>query len=286
MEVKLLTADRFVDMEAGCSYRYVHSDTEYFRPHYHDYYELFLMLEGTALHKVNGSKIKLPKGSLVLIRPKDSHDYLSIGGNPFSFLNITFTADLARQIFDYLGDGFPSGWLQESPLPPEVHLSDYEFARLGRRMDNIRSLDPLDRDKKKTMLRILLFDIFARHFQSAAPVREQMPLWLEEMCTTIRKDGNFAQGSVYFFSLTDRSREHVSRCMKRYTGMTVSEFINTLRLNYIANMLRDSNHGISQIIFDSGFNNISWASNQFRRKYGMTMTQYRTGARENDIEST
>lgn len=283
MEAKLLTAERFVDMEAGCSYRYVHSDTEYFRPHYHDYFELFLMLEGTALHKVNGSKIKLPKGSLVLIRPNDSHDYLCIDGKPFSFLNITFTADTARQIFDYLGCGFPSVLLLDSPLPPEIHLSEYEFARLGRRMDGIRALDPGDREKKKTMLRILLFDIFIRHFSTAVPQREQMPLWLEEMCTAIRRDGNFTQGSSYFFTLTDRSREHVSRCMKRYTGMTVSEFINTLRLNYIANMLRDSNHSIAQIIFDSGFNNISWASDQFRKKYGMTMTQYRCGARENDV---
>ena len=46
MEPKLLTATRFVDTEMGCSYRYVYSDTEYFRPHYHDYFELFVMLEG------------------------------------------------------------------------------------------------------------------------------------------------------------------------------------------------------------------------------------------------
>jgi AraC-like DNA-binding protein len=40
-------------------------------------------------------------------------------------------------------------------------------------------------------------------------------------------------------------------------------------------MLRDSNHGITKIIFESGFNNISWAFEQFKKKYGMTMSQYR-----------
>jgi len=80
---------------------------------------------------------------------------------------------------------------------------------------------------------------------------------------------------AYFLSLTDRSREHVSRCMKKYMGMTPSEYINSLRLNYIANMLRDSNCDITEIIFESGFNNISWASEQFKKKYGMTMRQYR-----------
>ena len=59
--------------------------------------------------------------------------------------------------------------------------------------------------------------------------------------------------------------------------MTVTEYINSLRLNYIANMLRNSNYSISDIIFDSGFNNISWASEQFKAKYGMTMREYRAG---------
>ena len=50
MEPKLLTAERFVDRETGCSYRYVHSSTEYFRPHFHDYYEIFILMEGEAKH--------------------------------------------------------------------------------------------------------------------------------------------------------------------------------------------------------------------------------------------
>ena len=67
MESKLLTEERFVDKNTGFTYRYVFSETEYFRPHTHEYYELFLMLEGEALHMVNGAEIPLHKGALVLI---------------------------------------------------------------------------------------------------------------------------------------------------------------------------------------------------------------------------
>ena len=77
------------------------------------------------------------------------------------------------------------------------------------------------------------------------------------------------------FALTDRSREHVSRCMKKYIGMTVSEYINHLRLNYIANTLLNSNHTITDIVYASGFNNLSWANTQFRTKYHMSMSEYR-----------
>lgn len=275
MEPKLLTAARFVDPETGCNYRYVYSETEHFRPHWHEYYEVFLMLEGTALHKVNGAAIQLPKGSLVLIRPRDCHDYLVDPDQRCSFVNITYSRETVEDVLDYLGEGFAVEPLLAAQLPPQVQLSEYEFGRFGRRMDAIRALDPGDTGKRKTLLRILLFDILTRHFSGGAALREKIPLWLEEMCDTVKRDGGFTQGSGYFFSLTDRSREHVSRCMKKYMGMTVSEYINALRLNYIANMLRDSNHGITEIIFESGFNNISWAAEQFRKKYGMTMGAYR-----------
>ena len=62
-------------------------------------------------------------------------------------------------------------------------------------------------------------------------------------------------------------------------GMTVSEYINGLRLNFIANMLKNSNHSVSDIIFESGFNNISWAAEQFKAKYGVTMREYRKGSK-------
>lgn len=277
MEAKLLTAERFVDKEAGCSYRYVYSDTEYFRPHYHDYFEIFLVLEGEALHKVNGVTSKLAKGDLVLIRPKDCHDYLSINGKAFSFLNITFTPQTVQMLFSYLGEGFPSQLLLNAQYPPEVHLSEYEFTRLERRMRTIRALDPTDVHRKKTELRMLLFDIFTRQFSNMETAEESIPLWLEEMCAEVKRNGGFTKDMEYFLSLTDRSREHVSRCMKKYMNMTASEYINSLRLNYIANMLKDSNHGISEIIYESGFNNISWASEQFKKKYGVSMSQYRKG---------
>ena len=63
---------------------------------------------------------------------------------------------------------------------------------------------------------------------------------------------------------------------------TPQEYINTLRINYIANMLINSKKNIADIIFDSGFNNISWASELFKNKYNMTMSQYRKGINKNN----
>ena len=91
----------------------------------------------------------------------------------------------------------------------------------------------------------------------------------------MKHNSNFTYGIERMLSLTDKSREHLARSIKKYLGVTLSEFINDLRLSFIANMLKNSNHDIADIIFESGFGNISWASVCFKKKYGKTMREYR-----------
>ena len=275
MEPKLLTANRFVDIKTGISYRYVLSDTEYFRPHYHDYFELFIMLDGNAIHKVNGSDIKISKNTAVFIRPHDVHDYVCIKGKKFSMLNLTFTKETAEEMFSFLGDGFPKENLLTCPLPPSVILSDKDFNSINAQLDSICAIDGQNYKLIKTSLRVFLLRFIVRYFSDFKQEQTVVPNWLEEICQKMKTNANFILGAEKMYSMTDKSREHLARSMKKYTGMTITEYINTLRLNYIANMLVNSNHSVSDIIFESGFNNISWASELFKEKYGVTMSDYR-----------
>ncbi len=275
MEPKLLTADRFVDPVTQLTYRYVLSDTEYFRPHYHDYYEVFIILNGNVKHIVNGAEIALTAKDLVFVRPEDTHDYLSADGKSFSLLNITFSSETAGELFGYLGNGFPTQNLLKEKYPPTIHLTSGEADALDSKMKNIVAISAEDTDALKTNLRILLFDIFSKYFFRSEIYEKNIPSWLEELCSQMRKSENFIEGTDRMYELCDRSREHISRSMKKYLGVTVTEFINNLRLNYIASMLKNSNHSIAEIVFESGFNNLSWANEQFKAKFSTTMSKYR-----------
>lgn len=274
MDVKLLTADRFVDMRTEIMYRYVHSETEYFRPHYHDYCEVFVVLGGAAQHLINGKIVHLTPRDIVFIRPQDRHDYIPESGKSFTLLNITFTTQTVEEIFSFLGDGFPGRELMQAQMPPSLKLSEADFDVLENRMRAIRAVSQQDVPSLKAMLRRLLFDVMTNHFADQAPREDIMPTWLDDLCRQLR-EGGFVEGAEPMFAACDKSREHVCRSMKAYTGMTMTEFINELRLNYIANMLQNSNHTVTEIIFDSGFNNISWAARLFKEKYGESMRQYR-----------
>ncbi|MBE6703421.1 MAG: cupin domain-containing protein, partial [Ruminococcaceae bacterium] len=240
MEPKLLTADRFVNTAVGCSYRYVYSDTEYFRPHYHDYYEIFLLLDGEAIHYVNDQQLPLARGSLVFIRPHDTHDYLLHEGNQFSMLNITINKETVECLFDYLGKGFCADRLLGAKLPPQVQLPTPGFDYILSQMTAIRTIDEGDPERLKTALRVLLFRVFTRFFADFDEENtKEIPSWLSDLCGEMKKNGNFTYGIERMLSLTDKSREHLSRSIKKYMGITLSQFINGLRLNFIANMLKN-----------------------------------------------
>jgi AraC family cel operon transcriptional repressor len=209
MEPKLLTANRFVDMETGVSYRYVYSQTEYFRPHYHDYCEVFLVLSGLARHLVGGSEHPLQPRQLVFIRPSDIHDYISESGG-YSMLNITFTRQTLQQVFSFLGDGIPGYALLHAPEPPQVLLTQQDFDRISSRMTAIRAIPEGDVSARKMALRVLLVDLFSRYFSGFAGDLEAAPQWLEAACDRLRRSGGtqfFCQhGNVCFIVLPHKRK--------------------------------------------------------------------------------
>lgn len=275
MEPKLLTAQRFVDMRTGCMCRYVISDTEYLRPHYHDFYEIFIVLNGNLRHLVGDTEFPLTPRDMVFIRPDDLHDHIRCDSDPYAMINITFTQETLRELLSYLGEGFPGKALLTSRFPPSVHLTGGEFRSLIARITAVNAIPRKNAEELKTALRCLLFDLFTKYFSTYTNEESSIPAWLESLCSEMRRSAGFVEGSERLFAMTDKSREHVCRSMKKYMGVTVTEFINDLRLNYICNMLLSSNRSITDIVFDSGFNNLSWASELFREKYGLSMRQFR-----------
>lgn len=77
--------------------------------------------------------------------------------------------------------------------------------------------------------------------------------------------------------LYGKSKEHLARSMKKYTGMTLSRYINDLRINYAANLLLNTNLSVTDICFESGFGNVSCFYKSFNEAYGVSPNKYRKG---------
>lgn len=103
--VKQLLAKWHTDPETGFLYRYIISQSERLVNHYHDYYEVFLVTDGSVYHTVNGVKTLLEKGDLLFIRPDDIHLLDYNNNKAFCIANLAFTADICDKLFSYIEGG-------------------------------------------------------------------------------------------------------------------------------------------------------------------------------------
>ncbi|WP_045030878.1 AraC family transcriptional regulator [Draconibacterium sediminis] len=64
------------------------------------------------------------------------------------------------------------------------------------------------------------------------------------------------------------------RYFKESSGKSLSEFVNEIRIGYACRLLLEGKMTVSQICFDSGFNNLSNFNRAFKKNTGYTPTSY------------
>lgn len=83
-------------------------------------------------------------------------------------------------------------------------------------------------------MRTILVNIFS-HFANSVPeqLEVQFPLWLTELTNAMAKPENFIAGMNQMITLSGKSREHVSRSVKKYYGITITDIIAAFKVSAI-----------------------------------------------------
>lgn len=270
---KMLDEIYHVNEKTGFLCRYIKSDTERFAPHYHNYYEIFLMLRGDAKHIVNDTEHILTPGNLLFIRDFDCHEYIRQNNETFDFINLAFKKREFESMCGYLGENFNADSLLSTEQPPVVLLTESEKSKVYFSLSELINTD--DSALVKIKFKKLLLDLFTSYFINYKPSKEYIPLWLEVTYEKMKKPRNFISGTEKMYEISGKSREHLSRSMKKYYNTTPTEYISDLRLNYCANLLLSSNFPITDICYECGFDNLSWFYKIFCKKYNMPPGRYR-----------
>ena len=71
------------------------------------------------------------------------------------------------------------------------------------------------------------------------------------------------------------NKTYLATCFKRETGMTVSNYVNAVRLEYARTLLSVSNLEINEICMSAGFADQSYFSRIFKEKYALSPSEYR-----------
>jgi len=243
------------------------------RYHGHDFAELFWIDAGRGIHRINDDSVPLQPGSLVLMRPSDSHGMDSQGSEGLKLTNIAFPkdayADLGSRYFP--GRAF---W-QKGKLPAMHQVEPAQLKRLNRWADDLAE-SPRER---LYLDRFLLNVLTELEGNSGEATPEDAPDWLVAACRAIQKRDNFSGGVERFLQLCGRSREHAARTVRQHLGTTPTDYVNRIRIAYAQRQLEMGDQGILDIALDCGIENLSHFYSLFRAQTGLTPRAYRLSHR-------
>jgi AraC family cel operon transcriptional repressor len=269
-------ARHILDPRTGTHYA-AHSSFEalFTQLHDHDFYELFLVTDGRLIHEVNGEALPIAAGALVLIRPPDQHRYQK-ASDRCRLINLAFALDLLAGLAAFLETDAPITGLDAPALPPMRLLAPADHQQVHSRLEALNQLPPNEPSRARATVRALIADLLTAWFlfgqDESASGR---PRWLDDTCAALRDPAQFVQGRAALRRLTGRSDEHVARMFRQHLGMTPTAYLNGLRLDYAANLLRHSDAPILDIILDCGFSNVSHFYHQFQARFGVSPRVWR-----------
>ncbi len=239
--------------------------------HSHDFAEVFWIESGSGVHLVNGKRLALEPGELFMVRPHDRHGFQAAGNESFTLVNVAFPTQTLRFLRERYFPGVEDCFWTRAELPFRTRLSKPQLAVLVAAAEHLASAS----NRRLAIERFLLdlLDDLSSHGipHTAGP----LPEWLEKALQQIRRPEHFTVGPRELARLAGRCPEHVTRALKAHLGVTATETLNAVRLDYAALQLTMTSSKIVDIALECGFQNLGHFYRLFRERFGFSPRHYR-----------
>ncbi|MEO1034922.1 MAG: AraC family transcriptional regulator [Pseudomonadota bacterium] len=283
MQVRQFAIDDFIG--PGTCFHFARKTLDRRKPaflHRHDYYEVFLVTSGSVDHWLGNGVIRLEQGSLVFVRPDDSHALQAVRGKPSEIINIAFRAEIAAHLGErYSADVTDRFFWHGRNEPDTYHLTGPRFERA---INLSTELQPFSHSLAS--IEQYLLSLFLRVVEHFVTEDESMPPWLLAASAAAKEPEVFRQGAAGFVKAAGRGHEHVCRMSRKHLGVSPSAYVNRIRMEHAALMLAGSDLAISEISNDCGIENLSHFYRVFHRQYGITPRQYRMNHQKNPLRAS
>ncbi len=99
--------------------------------------------------------------------------------------------------------------------------------------------------------------------------------WLQEACTAMHRPELLREGVPALLRLSGRSPQFLRRAMQKALGMTPTEYVNRLRIEFAKGLLTQTDYGILRAASSAGFNNFPYFYRMFKKYAGVTPAEFR-----------
>ncbi len=274
---KLLEAGKLIQVRTHT--RFVH-----FPEHTHNYVEMIYMCSGSTHHVINGEDVILKQGELLILNQNAVQEIYPAGERDvavnFIILPEFFDYGLKmieaeeNQLRDFIvdclrGNNNSAGYLhfKVADVLPVQNLLENLIWTIVNKQPNKRSIN----QATMGLLFLHLMNHMDKMETDAASEQQKLIIQVLSYVEEHYRNGELTElAEELHFDIYWLSKE-----IKKRTGKTYTELVQSKRLSQAAYLLRTTAMNVMDISMAVGYDNISYFHRIFQKKYGLTPRKYR-----------
>lgn len=261
--------------------------------HVHDFIEISYVASGSGIHILGDKKYEVCKGDLFLINYHIPHEFRSIdspSAPPLKVYNCVFKPDFIdvnlndykdfTDVIHYLS--FRSIFPLESATIEDIKLLGGE--NLAIEAIYIKMLEEFTNkeDGYIELLRVYLIELLIQIFRSLKKSGKSEKVTMSHHARLIEKSIEYLKANYSISAkLTDLASQsflsptYFCKLFKDHTGMTISEYVQKLRIEEACNLLKHTDNKVIVIAQKVGYKDIKHFNEVFKKLTGMTPSVYK-----------
>lgn len=251
--------------------------------HEHEFYEVFFFISGNVTYNIEGRTYLLHPGDILLTDNQDIHRPEIRPGKPYERYVIWMTPDFLLELEKYgsdLTDCFKDASRKKYKL---IRPEGKAVAHLKQILDKIIDCRQSREFGSKTLEFIYLceFMVFLnRAYFSMPGIISEDITENEKINKVVTYINHHLAEDLTLDKLADYcyvSKSYLSHQFKKYTGLTLYQFIIKKRLTVARNMIREG-IPVTETCMRCGFNDYSNFHKAFKKEFGRSPKEFRRGS--------
>lgn len=224
--------------------------------HSHDFYEWIFVIKGNCTHILNEEEVCLNENVLLLLSPGDRHKFTDQSHDAH-----VISLSVKKDEFENFKSAFniyeETSYIQTILNPNQVRiiLNFYHSAV----------------ELEYKLLLANLLKIYIDSFNNT----DSPPGMLKSAMIEMRKPENLKIGIKRFTEITNLSKTHLNRLLKKHYNTTMHDYIVKTRLEIAYNLLIITNTNMEDISESLGYASFSHFNKIFKIKYGISPAELR-----------
>lgn len=243
------------------------------RPHSHDYYELYFLIDGEREFFIENKMFIVPKNTLVVVPPFCIH---KTEGGPYRRININVSPNLLTKS--------QNEFLLNATKNIAVKINDEYRDLIVRLLSEGAKIQSVNIKSKREYLLSL-----AKTILLFLSVQESVSLSLASSAYSMKAVSPEVLKIIYYINthysqpitlkiLCDvffMSKVSLCKKFKEVMNCSIMEYVMRIRLNKAKVLLRDTDKSIEEVAFECGFSSANYFGLTFKKEIGLSPLNYK-----------